>query len=378
MNICIDGQPLVVPLTGIGRYTAKLIEHLPQHLNVTVGMNQIAKKREVYPISRDHFSMYNSRYPYKVIRRLMRPNMLYSFPYDFRSSSPFDIFHGINFTYMPIKHKRHVITIHDLAFMRYPETTSQKIYNHHMKWVPYCAEHADHILAVSEATKSDIVELLNIEPDRITVTPLAADDQFQPLENESIDKVIKKHGLPDRYILYVGTIEARKNLLTLAKAFHMIQQRYHTDYKLVIVGAKGWRTSPLYEYIEQHQLSDDIHFTGYIPDEDLPALYNKAALLAMPSWYEGFGLPLVEAMKCGTPVIGSNVSSIPEIIGAPDLLCSPHEPEQWADKIFEIIHNESLYQKRQQQALARACLYSWNHTAEITAAVYQQVMDSRK
>ncbi|WP_275444614.1 glycosyltransferase family 1 protein [Paenibacillus sp. ACRRX] len=375
MKVCIDGQPLLGPLTGIGRYTAELLKVLNTYedLTISVGLNQILKQRKLNSPVPSTCSIYNSRYPYKVIRRLMKPNFLYKFRYDEFINEPFDVYHGTNYTHIPIKKQRYVVNIHDLAFMKYPETTSSKIYNHHMKWVPYSAASANHIIALSESAKADIVSLLNINPEKITVIPLAADARFKPLENQVVRPILQKYNMPDQYILCVGTIEARKNLITVVKAYHQLTSKYLLDHKLVIVGTKGWKTSSLYEYIERHKLQSCIHFAGYVDDEDLPAIYNGATMLTMPSLYEGFGLPLVEAMQCGVPVIGSNVSSIPEVIGDGGILCSPHEPEDWADQILNVLHEDSNYLDRKRLALSRSSTFSWKLTADKTYNIYTSV-----
>ncbi|UHA71648.1 glycosyltransferase family 4 protein [Paenibacillus sp. 481] len=378
MKVCLDGQPLLGNLSGIGRYTACLYEQL-QHLSdvdVTLGFNQLFTNlnSEKLPVQASQQHLFTFRYPYKVIRRLMKPNFSYNLPCDWSLKKKFDIYHGTNFTYVPINKGRKIVSIHDLAFMKYPETTSDKIYKHHMSWVPYCANNADHIITISEATKRDIVELLSVAPEKVTVTPLAATDEFQPIARNDYVDVLKKYHLPDNYILFVGTIEARKNLTTLLQAYHSLVSNHQSDIKLVIVGAKGWKTSSLYQYIETHRLEDKVVFTGYVSDEDLPFIYNGATLFAMPSWYEGFGLPLVEAMKCGVPVIGSNTSSIPEVIGPDGLLCDPSEPEDWADKMYAVINDRALREKWCRYSIAQSRQFSWKSTADKTIEVYQSLL----
>src|SRR5690606_36954811 len=152
-----------------------------------------------------------------------------------------DLFHGTNFTYTPLLRGKTVITIHDLAYMRYPDSTSDKIYKHHTRWVPYSAKQCDHIIADSRHTKQDIVHLLHIPEHKIDVVHLAADESFKPLEQQTYEPILKSYGLPDRYILFVGTLEPRKNLVGLIHAFHILKSNASISEKLVIVGAKGWK-----------------------------------------------------------------------------------------------------------------------------------------
>lgn len=376
MKVCLDGQPLLGNLSGIGRYTLNLYNCLINNpdINVTLGFNRILKKISALPMGVNSKHVVNQRYPYKVIRRLMRPNFFYRFPYDYNLKEAFDIFHGTNFTYMPIKRRRNIITIHDLAFMKFPETTSKQIYRHHMKWVPYCAKNADHIITISESTKVDVVDLLSIHPDKITVVPLAAEEHFKPLTKKEYAYIFDKYELPERYILFVGTIEARKNVLTLVKAFHLIKKAHDIEYKLVVVGARGWRTSSLYDYIQEHHLQNDIVFMGYVEDSDLTAIYNGARMLVMPSWYEGFGLPLVEAMKCGVPVIGSNTSAIPEVIGPNGLMCNPNVPEDWAEQISMLLSNDTAHRAWSDYSYQQSGNFSWESTAEETVNLYNRLL----
>lgn len=377
MEVCLDGQPLLGHISGIGRYTLNLYHHLAvyQDLKITLGFNRIAKDLSItdLPQGISENRCMNNRYPYKAIRKLLKPNFLYQVPFDFGHKVKYDVFHGTNFTYMPIQRGKKVVSIHDLAFMKYPHTTSKQIYSHHMKWVPYCAQHADHIITISEATKQDIIQLLSVRPEKITVTPLAAEEHFVPMYESDYHYIFNKYQLPNNYILFVGTVEARKNLLTIVKAYHHLIKHYDINFKLLIVGASGWKTSSLFQYIEEHGLQESILFTGYIEDADLPAIYNGAKLLVMPSWYEGFGLPLVEAMRCGIPVIGSNTSSIPEVIGEDGLLCNPHQPEEWAETIRMVMKDDSIYRSWCDYSLRRASLFDWKHTAEQTVNVYRNL-----
>jgi glycosyltransferase involved in cell wall biosynthesis len=381
MNVFLDAQPLLGNKSGIARYISCLFnQYLTDNsIDVSLAFNNIIKKIELsgsLPTNADKNDIVNQRYPYKVIRRLMKPNFLYEFPYDFMQSKSAQLFHGTNFTYNRTIKGKSVITIHDLAYMKFPESTSDKIYKHHSKWVPYSARKCDHIIADSEQTKFDIVELLGIPEYKISVIPLAADDQFMPLAEYEYLPITRSYHLPERYILFVGTLEPRKNLLGLLKSYLLLKQNTNLTEKLVIVGAKGWKYSPMFDFIHENGLESDVIFMGYIEDDHLPAIYNGATVFVMPSIYEGFGIPILEAMSCGVPVIGSNVSSIPEVIDSYGILASPTAYEDWASQMYRLLSDESLRTAYSKLSLERASHFSWEFTARATKQVYQDVLNN--
>ncbi|MFH5181189.1 glycosyltransferase family 4 protein [Paenibacillus sp. TAB 01] len=378
MNVFLDAQPLLGPRSGIARYVECLAKQFASQadMNVSLAFNRIAKSiRENHVISMErdfHLHLINNMYPYKVIRRLLKPNMFYHFPYDLMSGKKVDIFHGTNFTYTPVLKGKHVITIHDLAYMHYPEATSERILKHHSKWVPYSAQKCDYIIADSIQTKRDIEELLRIPESKISVVPLAADEHFRYIDN--CPDILKKYDLPSKYVLFVGTLEPRKNLIGLLKSFLLLKNQYDIEEKLVIVGARGWKFTPIFDWVKENQLENEVVFTGFIDDTDLPAIYSAATLFVMPSIYEGFGLPLLEAMQCGTPVIGSNVSSIPEIIENAGILIAPDDYSSWAEAIYTVISNTSLRATYSQLGLERSKQFTWSQTAELTRKIYTHVL----
>ncbi|MBE1445679.1 glycosyltransferase family 4 protein [Paenibacillus sp. OAS669] len=377
MHLYLDAQPLLGARSGVSNYIRNLYEHLlPLELDIELFFNRIAKNipLEALNLTSKHSHRFiNSRYPYKIIRRLMHPNFLYDYPFDLFKQAD-SIFHGTNFTHNPVKSRKHVVTIHDLAYMIYPETTSEKIYKHHTKWVPYSAEKAAKIIAVSEHTKKDIIRLLHVPEDKIQVIPLAADQIYRPLDAEQVKAVKTKLQLPEEYILFVGTLEPRKNLMGLLKAFQHMIREFSCDHKLVIVGSKGWKYSPLFDFIQDNKLQSQVIFTGFIEDEDLVAIYNGATFFVMPSIYEGFGIPIVEAMNCGVPVIGSNVSSIPEVVGEYGVLLRPNDYELWAQEMYSLINDSSKRAAYQSLSIERASHFSWEKTALETKLLYDKIL----
>ncbi|MBE9474191.1 MAG: glycosyltransferase family 4 protein, partial [Chloroflexi bacterium] len=210
----------------------------------------------------------------------------------------------------PIKR---VVTVYDAVPWVYPDTSTvldQLIYH---LWLPRALSHVDKVLTASDHSKRDISKYLNIPMEKITVIHLAAGEHFRPLKEPVIRSALNRAGVSQPYILYVGSIEPRKNLIRLLEAYAQLRH-WSTRWDLVVVGARNiWKSSPVGETTEKLKLKPFVHFTGYIPDVDLPGIYNGADLFVFPSLYEGFGLPVLEAMACGTPVITSNTSSLPEV-----------------------------------------------------------------
>ncbi|MEF3313265.1 glycosyltransferase family 1 protein [Paenibacillus sp. GYB004] len=375
----LDAQPLLGPKSGVFRYTYCLYDMLKSsHLKVFPAFNSHLQRisKEHLPFTFSQANIINQFYPYRIIKKIMRPNVLYNFPYDMFTKEKADIFHGTNFVHTPTIRGKSIVTIHDLAFMLFPETTNKHIYNHHMKWVPYSVEKCDHIIAISQQTKNDIVSLLNVPESKIDVIPLAGGNSFKPLDKSEYKIILNKYHLPDQYILFVGTLEPRKNLLGLLKAFLLLKKNSNCFGKLVIVGAQGWKYSAIYDWVQQHSLENDVIFLGFVDDEDLVHLYNGATVFVLPSIYEGFGIPLLEAMQCGTPVIGSDVSSIPEVIGDAGELVPPFDYEGWAEKLHLFLTNSSLRKHYSRLALKRSRDFSWNKVAHETIAVYEKIYDS--
>lgn len=374
MRVFIDAQPLLGKRSGIGRYVECLAGQLNNRndMQLVLAFNRIYKGINLEDFPPSTYTYANARYPYKVIRRLMNPSWIYELPCDLFSRRKADIFHGTNFTIIPTFKGKSIVNIHDLSFMRYPEATSSKIYNHHMKWVPYSARKADHIIAISNQTKIDLMEMLHIPEHKISVTYLAADDRFRP-QTEKLD-VLKKYNLPQQYILFIGTLEPRKNLLCLIHAFERLKRQHDVPHKLVIVGAAGWKYSPIFELVHSLDLASDIIFTGFVEDVDLPAIYSMAALFAFPSLYEGFGLPVLEAMQCGIPVLGSNVSSIPEIIADAGILIDPNDIDEWTKQMYAIVSDDSYHSALCNRSLRRSAQFSWLKTANETYSIYEQVL----
>jgi glycosyltransferase involved in cell wall biosynthesis len=284
MRIAIDTQSVLGFKTGIGIYTLALLaalrEMAPQHEFIELNL-----KREVRM---------------RLDRRLRWQQ--WTLP---RAAGRIrsDLLHVPGFDAPAWKRCPVVLTVHDLIGMLFPQNLPPVSRFYWSRWLPFSVRFADHIIADSEHTQQDIVRWLKIDPARIAVIPLAAGPQYQPIaQADTLEAIRRKHHLPERFILFVSTLEPRKGIDTLLDAYAALVQ-ITPDIPLVITGKHGWYTEPIFAQVKQLGLETRVIFTGYVPDEDLPAVYNCAAVLAFPSRYEGFGLTVLEAMACGTPVV---------------------------------------------------------------------------
>jgi glycosyltransferase involved in cell wall biosynthesis len=281
-----------------------------------------------------------------------------------------DVLHSTDF--IPPFRRRYasVITVHDLAFKLYPEllTAESAAYYGQLERAVYSAEQ---IIAVSEATRLDILRLLPVDERKITVIHEAADLVYRPLADAgAIAQVLRTYRLASPFILCVGTIEPRKNLTMLLQAFRRLLDHGACEVQLVIAGREGWLAAEFYALRERLGLNERVRLLGPLPAGELAALYNAATAFVMPSLYEGFGLPLVEAMSCGAPVLVSNVSSLPEIAGSAGLRLDPSDPLAWADALARLLADGALRQSMRRQSLLRAQAFSWSRAARQTLDVY--------
>jgi glycosyltransferase involved in cell wall biosynthesis len=261
-----------------------------------------------------------------------------------------------------------------LNFLYYPQFLTEESRRYYVEQIEWAVERAAHIVADSEATRQDLIRLLNVPAEKTTTVHLAADSGFRPMEEEEVKRTLERYGLSLGYLLFVGTLEPRKNLPGLLSAYRILLDRQVTKEPLVIIGGRGWLYEETFEQVEKLGLTDQVRFLEGVPDADLPPLYNGAALLTTPSFYEGFGLPALEAMTCGTPVAVSDRGSLPEIVGKAGVKVNPEESEAIAEGIGRILQDEALSQALRNRGIARASQFSWEHAAKKTLAIYRRVL----
>ena len=285
-----------------------------------------------------------------------------------------DVFHGLDHIGVPLFSKvgRYVVTIHDVIPLLWPQFVTRK---HRFVVAVACRrlrQQADLVIVPSVATKDDVVRILQIAPERIAVIPWGCDERFQPQGvPERMVMAQRKYGLPARYLLFVGTLEPRKNLTTLLQAYAMLRtQRCDEELKLVVVGRKGWLYEEIFEAVSRLALQQDVIFTDFVADEDLPDLYRGARLMVFPSLYEGFGLPILEAMASGVPVVASNTSSMPEVAGEAALMIDPRDPGAMAEAMARVLADDQLRTAMIRRGIARVQRFTWGSVAEQTLALY--------
>ena len=267
-----------------------------------------------------------------------------------------------------------VITLHDVIPITMPDTVGPYYREKFIESIPQILERTDAIITVSEFSKRDICRELEIDPNKVHVTKLAAEDIYIPMDKaSSMDYIRYKYGIEKDFFLYVGGFNPRKNIPSLLMAFAYIKSKLNRPFNIVILGKPGPSYDDLLKLCEKLKIADSCIFTGYIPVPDMPYFYNAAEVFVYPSLYEGFGLPLVEAMACGTPVVTSDVASIPEVVGDAAIKVCPKDYEAIGENLLRLLEDRELYKEMSERALERAKLYSWDKTAIETLKVYESI-----
>ena len=299
---------------------------------------------------------------------------IFQFAWDVRKNRP-DIFFAPD-TKLPWglpKRMKKIVTVHDLAVFKYPETYQKSRVLYWRLLFSSSVHRADRVVVISESTKRDVQELFRISEDKISVIYNGVGAEFKPLgDSDRCDIIRAKYSLPEKYILFVGIFSPRKNLGRLIEAFAELRQA-GLPHKLVIAGETGWKFHQDLSLVEELGLSEEIHFPGYIDEADLPYLYSLADVLAYPSIYEGFGLPLLEAMACGTPVVASQTSAMPEVVGAAGLLVDPYSVPEIAAALQRVLLDRDLHHRLSAAGIARAKLFSWQQAAAQLSDLFNQM-----
>jgi glycosyltransferase involved in cell wall biosynthesis len=267
---------------------------------------------------------------------------------------------------------RSVITVHDLTFLRYPQFLTPESRRYYNQQIQAAVRRADAILADSAATRDDLLALLSVPASKITVVHLAADERFQPQPPEAVRAVLERHHLPGEYLLFVGTLEPRKNIHGLLHALAALPAAP----PLVLAGRRGWLFDQTQALISDLKLEERVHLLKEFPAADLPALYTGASVFVLPSHYEGFGLPVLEAMACGTPVVIADRASLPEIAGEAALRVDPDDPASIAAAVERALYEADCRQNLVARGFEQVRQFSWRRTVEQTLAVYHRLLQS--
>jgi len=376
----------MLPKTGIGFYTHHLISEFiklaPENEYYLCDMVRgessyylIEIKKDLQEILQTFQTISRIPFPFAPITRGLL--LFYvKFVRGSKKMKEMDLFFGPNFRGFFTERLKTVITIHDMSHEYYPESVEKKLLHTLRKELPHTAKQASLIIADSQSTKRDILKFLNVPEDKVKVIYIGVDKSFQPIRDPIVlDTSRKKYRLPKDFILYLGAIQPRKNITGLIRAYNLLSKKKGFNYDLVIGGGVGWRNEDLSRLVAELGLENRIRFTGYIDPLDLPFLYNLATTFVYPSFYEGFGLPVLEAMACGVPVVTSNVSSLPEIAGDAAVCVNPHSVEELSDGIRRILFDGNLRSSCVINGLERARSFTWEGCAWETLKTFNQALN---
>ena len=285
-----------------------------------------------------------------------------------------DVFHSPDFIPPAFGAKRRIITVHDLNFHYYPQFLTVESKRYYADQIQWAVRVADHISADSEATRQDLIDILHVPEPKVTTIHLAANPLYEQTYSETaVAATLQQHNLPHGFILFVGTLEPRKNLPMLLRAYALMRRETAVDVPLILIGSKGWLYDEIFATIEELGLRDHVRHLPHIFDEQLAHLYTAAGVLVTPSYYEGFGLPALEAMHCGCPVIVSNRGSLPEVAGEAGLLLDPDDMTAWAESMAQVLSSADLRARMVKNGRVQAQKFSWQKTAAATLKLYQGV-----
>lgn len=351
---------------GIHHYIAEVVRHLPhERLAYTVFTSDPPPFLEELPAIKVVRSGWQTERPQA---RILWEQGVWPFT---AVRERVDLLHSMAFV-TPFLHLRPtVVTVYDLSFLHHPERfpKAQQVYlatqtRRSCNW-------ARRVITIAESGREDVHKLLGVPLEKIDVVYPGVDGRFRPLDALAIAEFKREKQLPERFILHVGTLQPRKNIETLIEAFGRLGDE---KVQLVLVGGKGWFYEEIFERVQALGLTERVHFPGYVADEELPLWYGAADLFVLPSLYEGFGMPLVQAMGCGTPVIASNVSAMPEAVGEAGLLFDPHDVEGLVERITAVLDNPTQAATMREHGLRQVQKFSWAAAGEQTAAVYMKAL----
>ena len=370
MRIAIDAHSVGAKLGGNESYALNLIEALAQIDRVNEYI--------LYVTTAEAFDRFQGRWSNFKVHTTRPHTPLIRIPLTLSAElrkNPVDVLH-VQFTAPPFCPCPVVVSIHDLSFEHLPQTFNRRSRTQLRLTVRHSARRAAKILTLSEHTRRDVIETYGVDPEIVTAIPLAAPAHFGPVtQDKELQRVRHTYGIDGDYVLSVGSIQPRKNLVRLIKAYAELRGTRSGNKcpKLVIVGRCAWLYDETLRALEQTGVEDSVVLTGYVPESDLPALYSGALCFIYPSYFEGFGLPPLEAMKCGAPVIVGNATSLPEVVGDAALKVDPFDVSAIAAAMDQLINNSELRDELSVKGLARAKMFDWKATAQRTLAVYEQV-----
>jgi glycosyltransferase involved in cell wall biosynthesis len=386
LKVVVDATPIQPKPSGVGLYVANLIHSLHKlqvreefQLGIAYqpGLKNWLRGNLSVPALINQFpNIYFVPIPVRLSSLLLSlsPNPLISNYLEQRFDYP-DIVQGTNYSVYCCRNSKRIINIYDLVFIKYSDYTDSVVQQYE-KRIQQCLKWTDLVITISESSKRDVVEYLGVDPNRVYVTPLASRYSSEYLSEEQSERLKASidYDFSIPYLLFVSTIEPRKNITSIIEAFNRLKQKHKIEHHLVLIGRKGWHYEPIFAAIENSPWNNQIHHLDYLSDELVALFYSQADAFVYPSHYEGFGLPVLEAMTLGTPVITSNTSSLPEVAGDAALLVDPDDSTSLADAIVKVISDSHLRAELIGKGKERAKLYSWERTAQETLKAYKSLL----
>lgn len=379
MKISIELQPCLKNKSGIGVYAYELTKRLQNYKDITLegnifnffNRNDIANDIERLDIKKSVWKLF----PYGIYRRVWRYIPI-KYNYLFREKS--DIYQFFNFIVPPNISGKIITTIHDLTYILYPDTMAPSNRKRLEKDMHHTVRNVDYIITISENSKKNIIKYLGIDGSKIEVIYPGVDETYKKLLNDDEITVVKnKYNIAGKYLLYLGTLEPRKNVETIIRAYNCYKKANNDNLKLVLAGKKGWLYDSIFKLVKELELEEDVIFTDYIDDEDKAPLYQGAEIFLFPSLYEGFGMPVIEAMASRTPVITSNSSSLPEAAGDAAIITEPLDYKSISDSIERILMDDELRETMINKGIEQADKFDWDVSAEKLRNIYYDLYNNK-
>lgn len=365
-------------LTGVGLYTYNILKEVKNYRDdgdtfYFLGMDYYDNSHRMEPYLDDNIILKtNGIMHYGIYRRIW--HLIPFIHYGAFFGVDADIYHFFNYVAPPYVKGKVVITVYDMVYKLFPETMERSNYKKLDRNLKQSCKRADRIITISENSKREIQEYLDVDSSKIDIIYPAVDHGVYTRKDRSgVDKILAKYSIPEDYFLYLGTLEPRKNIETIIESFKIFKDRYNSDHTLVIAGKKGWMYDKIFSMVDRYNLEGDVVFPGYVAEEDKPYLYSGARAFIFPSLYEGFGMPPLESMACGTPVIASNTSSLPEVVGDGGFLVDPHDIEAICDCMYHLAFDDILHRQLSKGGVEYSKTFSWQQSAKELLDIYRNI-----
>lgn len=379
MRVSIELQPCLKNKSGIGVYTYELTKRLQNSSDIEFegnifnffNRNYIERDIEGLDIKKNICSLF----PYGVYRRIWSYAPI---KYNFLFRRNADIYQFFNFVIPPNISGKVITTIHDLTYILYPNTMDTSNRKRLEKDMKSTVKRADYIITISESSKRDIIKYLDVDESKIQVIYPGVDEVYKrTLNSDEITTVKNKYNIHGKYLLYLGTLEPRKNIETIVRAYNCFKKSDKDNIKLVLAGKKGWLYESIFKLVKEFNIEDNVIFTDYIDDMDKAPLYQGAEVFLFPSLYEGFGIPVIEAMASRIPVITSNSSSLPEAAGDAAIITEPLDYKKISNSIERILNENGLREKMINEGIKQASKFSWDSSAQKLKNIYYDLYYDR-